>query len=324
MTTRPLLVLVLAAVLAVLPGCRRAEDGPATLRLGYFANLSHAQAVLGVATGEYARAIAPARLESAVFNAGPSVVEALFARRIDVAYIGPGPAITAHRRSRGQGVRVVAGAASNGVVVVVRKGVEATALAELRGKRIATPQLGGTQDIAARHFLGVDGIVPVANAEQAALLARGQIDAAWAPEPWAERLVRETGARILAEEKDLWPDKSFQLAAVVTTPEFLAAHGDLVDKLLAAHAAWTDRLAREPDAQAPALGAALEGLTGKRLAEGVLPAALSRVTFTNRIDEETFRTYARWSHELGFERSPIDLGGLFEPRVSAEVRAAAR
>ncbi len=320
MSTR-LLVLLLAALLTALPGCSRRADGPATVRLGYFANLSHAQAVLGVASGDYARAIAPAKLETAVFNAGPSVIEAIFAGHVDLAYVGPGPAITAHRRSRGQAIRVVAGAASNGVVLVVRKDEPAKTLAELAGKRIATPQLGNTQDLSARHFLGAEAIVPVSNAEQAALLARGSVDGAWVPEPWGERLVRETGARIVLEEKDLWPQKELQLAAVVTTPEFLAAHGDLVKKLLDAHAAWTDKLAADPAAQAPALGAALEALTGKKLADGVLPAAMKHVKYTNRIDEEAFRAYARWSYELGFERAPVDLAGLFDDRPRIDARA---
>src|SRR5262249_19246224 len=161
---------------------------------GYFANLSHAQAVLGVASGDFGRAIAPVKLESTVFNAGPSLVEALFAGQIDIGYIGPGPAVTAHRKSRGRGIRVVAGGAADGVVTLARSGI--SSMADLAGKTLATPQLGNTQDISARHFVGPKDIVPIANAEQIAMLARGEIDAAWAPEPWGERLVRETGAHI--------------------------------------------------------------------------------------------------------------------------------
>jgi NitT/TauT family transport system substrate-binding protein len=324
-TTRVLALALTFALAPALPACRRApeDDGAPRLRLGYFATLAHAQAVLGVSSGEYAKAVAPARLEATVFNAGPSLVEALFAGHIDVGYVGPGPALTAHRRSGGRGVRVVAGAAANGVVLVVRKDSGTLSLADLAGKKIATPQIGGTQDLSARHF--VDGtlkrssakaIVPLANAEQTAMMARGEIDAAWVPEPWGERLVREAGACVLAEEKDLWPKKEFLVAVVITTPDYLAAHHDVVDKLLAAHAAWTERLAGEHgvDAWAAPLDDALGRLAGKKLPAGVLPAAMKRVKFTTALDADTFRSFAAWSYDLGFEREPIDVAGLLAPQ----------
>jgi NitT/TauT family transport system substrate-binding protein len=317
-------VVAIALFFAGLPGCRaRDDEGETRLRLGYFATLAHAQAVLGVESGEYAKAIAPARLETAVFNAGPSLVEALFAGQIDVGYVGPGPAITAHRRSNGRGVRVVAGAAANGVVVVVRKDGGIATLADLAGKKIATPQIGGTQDLSARHFVkdtlkrsSAEAIVPLANAEQAAMLARGEVDAAWVPEPWGERIVRDAGGRVLAEEKDLWPKKELLVAVVVTTPEYLAAHRDVVDKLLAAHAAWTERLAGDHgvDQWAAPLDDALARLNGKRLPAGVLPVAMKRVRFTTAVDDDTFRRFAAWSYDLGFEREPIDLAGLLVPQ----------
>ena len=297
------------------------------VRLGYFANLSHAQAVLGVSSGEIEQAIAPAKLKTKVFNAGPSLVEALFAGEIDIGYVGPGPALAAHARSKGQGIRVIAGAAANGVLIVARKDSGIKTVADLKGKRIATPQHGNTQDIAARHYLSADlgekndnNILPVPNAEQSGMMTRGQIDAAWAPEPWGSRLVAEAGATIVAEEKDLWPGKQFALAVVVTTPEFLENHPDVVAKVLGVHRSWTARLAVDPKAHLEELGSALLALTGKKLPPGVLESAITRVKFTDDPLPDTFKTMGQWTYDLGFEQQPARLGTLFDLNVLQDLQ----
>jgi len=309
-------------------GCARPNTGSAQLvRIGYFANLTHAQAVLGIASGEYARAIAPAKLETKIFNAGPSLIEALFAGEIDIGYVGPGPTLSAHARSHGMGIRVVAGAAANGVVVVVRKDSGIASMAQLAGKRLATPQLGNTQDISARHYvskvLGSDPnqITPTDNAQQAALFSRNELDAAWVPEPWGQLLVTQVGAAVLVEEKDLWPDKEFALTVVVTTPEFLAKRADTVERVLRAHRSWTRRLNEEPTKLVSALEDALFGLTGKRLGDGVVGPALQRVTFTDDPHDETFRTFASWSRDLGFEHERVDVNALIDNTILARLRA---
>src|SRR4051812_10511227 len=163
--------------LAGLAGCERPSttsgSGPsgdvAELRLGYFANVTHAQAVLGASSGEFAVAVTPTKFSTKVFNAGPSLIEALFAGEIDIGYVGPGPALSAHLKSHGEGIRVISGAAANGVLIVARKDSGITALADLKGKRIATPQQGNTQDIAARHYVvselkqpDASSVIPVA------------------------------------------------------------------------------------------------------------------------------------------------------------------
>jgi NitT/TauT family transport system substrate-binding protein len=308
--------LVVAAMAVALAGCRRG-DRPITI--GYFANLSHAQAVLGVASGDFQRALSPAKLETQVFNAGPSLIEALFAGAIDIGYVGPGPAISAYSRSGGRGIRVVAGASANGVVVVARKGSGIHTLADVAGKRLATPQLGNTQDISARHYLSVvlkqadlRDIRPIDNAEQAGLLSRGELDAAWVPEPWGQRLISETGATLVAEEKDLWPEREFALAVVVTTPEFLSARPDVVEAVLRVHRSWTRRLDAHPEEYTGPLDDALFALTGKRLARGILPAAMKRVRFVDEPIASTLQTFATWMHDLGFERGVVDWSGLVD------------
>ena len=196
---------------AILSGCRRssAPGGgsakPVEVRLGYFANLTHAQVVLGISSGEFEKAIAPNHLTTKVFNAGPSLVEALFAGEIDIGYIGPGPALSAFERSKGKGIRVIAGAAANGVVIVAAPNSGINTMHDLKDKRIATPQMGNTQDISARHYMlaelhseDANNVQAIPNAEQLAMMSRGQIDAAWAPEPWGARLEAEAGGKIIA------------------------------------------------------------------------------------------------------------------------------
>jgi NitT/TauT family transport system substrate-binding protein len=314
-------VLLLLFVASV-GGCRRHASG-SVVRLGYFANLSHAQALLAVDSGELARALAPARVETRIFNAGPALVEALLAGEIDMGYVGPGPAIAAHERTRGKGIRIVAGASADGVVVVANATKPELSMTSLPSVRVATPQLGNTQDIAARHYVKMlsgdtHRIVPVPTSEQAAMFVRGQVDAAWVPEPWGERLITETGARLVAEERTLWPSGHFALALVVADADFLREHRDLVARTLRVHRSWTERLQREPDRHVDALAQALHKATGKRLADGILRRAMTRVTFTDDPYEDSLSTMSQWARDLGFARRQPDLSGLVDTSVLDE------
>jgi NitT/TauT family transport system substrate-binding protein len=326
----------MALSLALLGACaascnRRSSPGPVReVRLGYFANVTHAQAILGACSGDFARAIAPVELKTQVFNAGPSLIEALLAGDIDVAYVGPGPALNAHAKTRGKGLRVIAAAASNGVLIVARDGSGIKTLADLKDRRLATPQQGNTQDISARHYLrfvlkqpDTSNVVPISNAEQAGMMSRGQIDAAWAPEPWGSFLVAQAGGHIIGREQDLWPDKQFTLTVVVTTPEYLANHPDVVEKLLQVHRIWTGRLKQDPGRYTAQLDAALFALTSKRLSGGVLPAAMANVKYTDEPLIGTFESLADWSHQLGFDSQQVSLNGLFDTSILRKLEQAA-
>jgi NitT/TauT family transport system substrate-binding protein len=323
------------ALLAVgwLAGCEDSQSDPSaplkTVRIGYFANLTHAQAVLGVASGDFAKAVSPAHLSTQVFNAGPSLIEALLAGEIDLAYVGPGPALNAHAKTHGEGIRVIAGAANNGVLIVARDGSGIKSLSDLKGRILATPQFGNTQDLAARHYLtsvlhqaDLDNVVPITNAEQSGMMSRGQIDASWAPEPWGSFLVAKNGAHVVGEEKNLWPGGQFTLTVVVTTPEFLAARPEVVKRLLAVHRLWTQRLSADPMRYASQLDDALFALTTKRLPAGVVPAALRRVKFSDEPLAQTFESLADWSAELGMVNVRPNLQGLIDTSILSRLRSA--
>ena len=327
---------ILALFAATLVGCSKSDSvsetakplaPPQEVRIGYFANLTHAQAVLGVSSKEFETALAPSKLTTRIFNAGPSLIEALNSGDLDIGYVGPGPVLAIHQKSHGEALRVIAGAAANGVAIVAGRDSGINSLADLKGKKVATPQLGNTQDISAKHFLlselkqeNVDNVLPVANTEQLQLMAQGKIDAAWAPEPWGSRLIVEAGGKLIAEEKDNWPDKQFTLTLVVTTPKFLKEHPDVVGKVLKVHTQWTQRLNADPQKYQSQLGDALAALTGKKLPPGVIEQALPRVKFTDEPLESTLTTMAGWAYELKVINQPPKLAGLVDTTILKQVQ----
>jgi NitT/TauT family transport system substrate-binding protein len=306
-----------------------AGTAPVTeVRLGFFPNVTHAQAVLGVTSGDFEKAVAPIKFTPQQFNAGPSLIEALFAHQIDVGYVGPGPVINAFARSHGEGIRVISGAAANGVLIVARKDSGIVMLTDLKGRKLATPQHGNTQDIAARHYLtatlgqtDTDNILPINNTDQFSMMQRGQIDAAWVPEPWGSLLISQAGAHLVGEEKDLWPDKEFSLTVIVTTPEFLAGHADVLAKLLAVNRDWTNRLNANPADCIPKLEAGLATLTGKALPAGVVADSVSHVKFTEEPLPATLKANDQWAFDLGFSKQKSDLSSLVDLSVLKKLPA---
>lgn len=268
-----------------LGGCTRSARPEAPLRLGYFPNATHAQALVGLDDGSLASGLG-GRLEARMFNAGPAAMEALLGGDLDVSYVGPGPAILAYLRSRGTGLRVVAGAASGGAVLVVARGVREPK--DLLGTRVASPQLGNTQDVALRTWLRAEGlpegrgpgaveVTPIANADTLALFIRGDLAGAWVPEPWGARLVAEAGGRILVDERTLWPDGRFPTTLLVASARALRERRGDVAALVRAHRRLTERWRADPVGFAAATNAAYGRRVGKPLAARVLEDAFSRM-----------------------------------------------
>ncbi|HWI53460.1 MAG TPA: ABC transporter substrate-binding protein [Symbiobacteriaceae bacterium] len=318
-------ILAIALALLAAAGCspgsgRRAQPAPTVLRLGYFANLTHAQAVLGLADGSLERA-AGVPIRPKLFTAGPVAITALLAGEIDVLYVGPSPAVTGYIRSQGAALRIVAGAASGGAVFVVRPGVDP---AHLDGAHLASPGIANTQDLSLRYVLEQQGlkprekggnvaITPVAPAEMLGLFARGQLDGAWVAEPWGARLVAETGARVAIDERDLWPDRRFPTTVVVASTAYLKANPAAVQGLLRAHADLTQFLREHPDAARGRLQSALAALQGKALPDAVMADAFGRVEYLLDPLPGAVQMQAQRAYDLGYlgARRP-DLSGLFD------------
>lgn len=292
-----------------------------TVRLGYFPNLTHGPALVGMQEGLFKKALKPLNLTvtPTVFNAGPDAVAALFGGSLDITYIGPNPTINAYAESKGEAVRVIAGAASGGAGLVVRSGISTPA--DLKGTKIATPQLGNTQDVALRNWLATQGlssnvdgggdvsIVPQANAEGLAAFAAGQIDGAWVPQPWVAEYLK-AGARELVDEASLWPDGKFVTTNVIVRTAFLTEHPDAVAAFLDGHVAALQRIAADPTGSAAAANANLAALTGSDLDSQVLKQAWSGVEFTADPLPATLATSAEHAEAAGLlDSAKVDAAG---------------
>lgn len=299
------------------------------LRLGHFPNLTHAQAVLARSSGEFQKQVGvPIHWTS--FNAGPTAIEALFTDAIDATFVGPSPAINGFVRSRGEKFVVLAGAASGGAGLVVRKDAAIRNERDFDGKLIATPQLGNTQDIAARTWFSERGyrfrerggsltLLALSNADQLTMLRKKQIDGAWTVEPWLARLEIEGGGNLFLDEKTLWPEGRYATTLLVVSRTFARNRPELVRRLLGALIDTTLQINSNKTAAAKILNAELKKETGKALAEAVILRAMDRVEFSWDPVADSLRKSADRAHQIGFLRAPADLTGFVALRPLNDV-----
>ena len=262
------------------------------IRVGAFPNITHAQPMVGKANGWFEKAMGPnVKIQWQNFNAGPSAIEAVFAGSLDMTYIGPNPAINGYVRSNGEALRIIAGATSGGAALIVRNDSGINRPEDFHGKRIASPQMGNTQDVALRAWLKSQGlktrdkggdvaVIPVANPDQLTLFLKKEIDAAWAPEPWASRLVHEAGGRVFLDERTLWPNGQFLTTGLVVSTNFLNSHPDLVKKWLRAHVELTNWINSHVPEAKQLLNQQIQKETGKALSADVLNDSFSRIQVT--------------------------------------------
>jgi NitT/TauT family transport system substrate-binding protein len=297
------------------------DTGPVTLRLGYFPNLTHATALVGVSKGIFQKDLGSnVTLKTSTFNAGPSEVTAILSGAIDIGFIGPGPTVNAWAQSHGQAVKVISGAASGGAALVVDKSI--TSVAQLKGKTLATPQKGNTQDVALRYFLKSKGfktdlqgggdvhITPEDNSTTLTAFANHSVAGAWVPEPYASRLVAE-GGHVLVDERSLWAGGKFVTTDVIVSSSFLKAHPTVVREFLKGLVDTTDYINSQPAAAQAAANAQLKTLTGKALKTGVLASAWKSITFTYDPLASTLREEAAHGEAVGVLKT-VDLGKLYD------------
>jgi NitT/TauT family transport system substrate-binding protein len=305
----------------------------ARLRLAYFPNITHSAGLVGVARGLFQQELgSTVELVPRTFSAGPEAMEALLAGEIDMAYVGPSPAINAYIRTQGRALRVLSGASVGGASLVVQHDAPIQRLEDLRGRRLAVPQLGGTQDVSARTFLAEKGlrsrdkggdvaILPIKPADIYALFRKREIDAAWVPEPWASRLIVEAGGRLLIDERDLWQGGKFATTVLVARKEFIDNHPKQVTAIVRAHLKAVAWIEQSPQEAQTLVNAELERLTGRALPVEVLQQAWSRVEVTADLHRESIERLARAAQRLGYlPAGKQDLAGAMDPSFLQRAR----
>ncbi|MEY2564636.1 MAG: sulfonate transport system substrate-binding protein [Verrucomicrobiota bacterium] len=314
--------LLLLSLTLAFTGLVRAAD-PAVLRVGHFPNITHAQALVAHNMSRQGKGWFEQRLGSGikiewfVYNAGPSAMEAIFAQSIDLTYVGPGPALNAYTKSNGAEVRLLAGAANGGAALVVQPDQNLKTPADFRGKKIATPQLGNTQDISCRAWLTAGGlkitqlggdaqVLPTQNPDQLSLFQQKKIDAVWTVEPWVSRLERESGGKILVEEKDV------ATTVLVSSAKFFSAQRELARKFAQAHAELTEWMAKNPEEAQKLVRAELLEETKSDMAPDLIAQSWKRITFTADAPRASIESFLQNSIKAGFIKSAPDLSKLFE------------
>jgi NitT/TauT family transport system substrate-binding protein len=289
-----------------------------TLRVGHFPNVTHAQALVARGlTREghdwFAPRLGPnVKLEWYSYNAGPSAMEAIFAHSIDLTYVGPSPALNAFFRSRGEEIRVVAGAVKGGSALVVHGDSTLTKAADFKGKRIATPQFGNTQDVAARAWLAAGGlritqtggdaqVVPTQNPDQLALFKRKDLDAVWTVEPWISRLVMDGGGKVLVNETDA------VTTILVSSRKFLQEQPDLLRRFVAAHNELTQWIAAHPEEAQSLLRRELNAETRTNMPAELVANAWGRMKITTDLKLAEFQSWVKDAKKAGFLRGSADL-----------------
>ena len=293
-----------------------------SVRLGYFPNVTHAPALVGLDQGLFSGELGAigATIDPKSFNAGPEAIEAIFAGALDITYIGPNPAVNAFQKSNGQAVQIVAGSTSGGAAFVVQPSI--TSAVDLEGKTVASPQLGGTQDIALRSWLAGQGlktdtsgggdvvIKPQANADTLSTFKSGAIVGAWVPAPWDTRLVTEGGGKVLVDEATLWPNGQFATTVILVRTAFLNEHPAAVAAILRAHLAALNSITSNPSAAQASTNKEIETVTGKRLAESLITASWKSLSFTPNPLAETIKKSADEAVVLGLNKK-IDIAPIF-------------
>jgi len=300
--------------------------GQTDLRVAYFPNLTHAPALIGMAKGIFQRDLPNYHISERVVNAGPDAMEALLAGEVDMAFVGPSPATNTFLQSKGQALRIVAGVCQGGASLVAREDLPIGGIRDLDGRRIAVPQLGGTQDVSCRHFLAVNGlkttdhggtvtILPVANPDIQTLFLRKQIDAAWVPEPWASRLVADAHAKTVLDERTLWPGGKFTTTVLVARKGFANAHPDAVRAFVQSHLRTVEWIHRNPAEAETVANGELKRLTGKPLKPAILAQAWSHLSFSGDPGSASVLAFANAAFDEGYlKSSPGRLEGLIDSR----------
>lgn len=300
------------------------SSGESRFRVAFFPNVAHAIPVIGMEMGAFERNIGErVGLDVRLFDSGPQAIEALFSGSIDMAYVGPGPAINGFLKSTDGSVRILSGAASGGSSFVIHPDSHITQASDLHNTRISAPQIGNSQDISLRHYLTQHGLVPVerggsvtvlniANPDTYTLFIKGEIDAAWVPEPWATILVEELGGHRLFHEEELWEDGMFASVVLVARQQFVEENPETVSAWLAVHNSTAHWIGENPTEARELFNRYVESELGRAFPDDIIDIALQNIHFTTDTQSTSIDIFGERADALGYlGRDGYDLDGLY-------------
>jgi len=301
------------------------------IRVAFFPNVGHVVPIVGLETGIFADGLGNQILiEPKIFDSGPQVIEAMFANSVDIAYVGPGPAINGFLKSEKHDVKILAGAASGGASFVIHPDSTINSAEDLSGKRIAAPQIGNTQDISLRHYLSQNGLIPaekggsvvvlnIQNPDIYTLFVKGEIDGAWVPEPWAARLVQELGGKRLFFEEELWPDKQFASALLIGRTTYIEKNPKIIQSWIDSNNKTVTWINANPKETELIFNQFMKKTLGKSLPENILSESLANIKITSDPIEESISIFAERANSLGYlGRHGYDLDGIFYNAISKD------
>ena len=288
--------------------------------------------MIGIGNGDFQKVLGTnVEIKPFIFNAGPSAIEALFAKQIDATYVGPNPAINGYVISEGKDVRIISGATSGGAVFVIRGDTGITSTSDFANKKFASPQLGNTQDVALRNYLlehgyktvenqGNVNILPAKNSDILTLFLKKDIDGAWVPEPWGERLIKDANGKLFLDERDLWPDGKFVTGLILVRTDYLKQNPDVIENLLKAHIEETQRINDNKEEAIKTFNTELKKITGQTIPEDVLQQSLTRLEFTYDPIQQSLYKSAEDAYNVGFlGKSKPDLTNIFDLNILNKV-----
>lgn len=307
---------ILVTGMLLLCGLCHPAWGVDKVRIGHFPNITHLQPIIGRSLGTFEKRMG-AQIDWKTFNAGPSEMEALIAGQLDIAFVGPNPAVNAFLRSKGKALRIIAGSACGGAALVVPKEARISSAMDFKGKRIASPELGNTQDVALRHWLKSNGltpgrdvqVIPIKNPDILMLFQQKKLDGAWVPEPWVSRLLLDGGGKIHLDERQLWYEGKFPTTVVVVRTEFYEKNRELVKRFLGAHLEVTEWIQKRPAEAQKRFNEQLTRFVAKPMSPGLLAEAFTRVTVTYDPLAGALLTTADRAKGLGYLPRNTDLSG---------------
>ena len=299
-------------------------SGEKNIRIAYFPNIGHAVPIVGVENQFFEKGIGNnTKIETRVFDSGPQVIESLFANSIDLAYVGPGPAINGFLNSENQNIKILAGSASGGASFIVHPDSEINSVTDFDGKKIAAPQIGNTQDVSLRHYLSDNGLKPaekggsvvvhnISNPDIYTLFVKGEIDGAWVAEPWATILVKELGGERLFYEEELWPENQFASVLLIANYQYVNENPEIVSNFLTSHHEVVQWINQNPTQTRIVFNNFLDSYLGQSLSDEVVDVALSNLEITSDPLQDSVFSFAQKADTLGYlGRDGYDLTGLF-------------